>query len=149
MLYGQYTTQINADKAFILPESFISHHSNDLFVTKGFDRNLIIMPEEAFAKLYQRITSMNMADPLARLLLRLFLGSAEQIPYSDGGEVVLSEQLSVYAELLDGETAILVGQGDHIEIWALKYWEEQNLNLQDASKNAYRFSSLDLSLQNG
>ncbi len=149
MFYGQHTTLIDSNRTFTLPEDFISQERNNLFITQGFDRNLIIMPEDAFAELYQRITSMNMADPLARLLLRLFLGNATLIPHNDAHEVALSEELSDYAELPDGEMAILIGQGDHLEVWANKHWEEQNLNLQDASKNAYRFSSLNLSLQNG
>ncbi len=146
MFYGQHTTQVDANQTFTLPEVFFSHLSDDLFVTQGFDRNLIIMPENAFAELFQRLTSMNMADPLARLLLRLFLGNAMHVPNTSSREVMLSEQLSKYAELPSGDMAVLVGQGDHLEVWSLKHWEEQNINMQDASKNAYRFSSLNLSV---
>ncbi|MBT3337958.1 MAG: hypothetical protein HN855_05905 [Anaerolineae bacterium] len=146
MFYGQHTTQVSASKTFSLPEDFLSDINDDLFITQGFDRNLIIMPENVFVELYQRVTSMNMADPLARLLLRLFLGNATLIPRNSSHEVTLSEQLLKYAELLCGDMAILVGQGDHLELWAQGHWEEQKVDLLDVSKNAYRFSSLNLSV---
>ena len=144
MFYGQYSIQLDNNKALTFPEHYASELRGNVFVVQGFDRNLLIMPEKSFSLLYQRVTSLNMADPLARLLLRLFLGNAILANLDDKNQMILSEHLYKYAKLSSGDTAILVGQGDHIEIWAPRYWENQNLDLLDAKMNAHRFASLDL-----
>ncbi|MCP4139267.1 MAG: hypothetical protein GY755_03065 [Chloroflexi bacterium] len=144
MFYGQYTIQFGADKALVFPERFADELSGNLFIVQGFDRNLLVMPEKSFFLLYQRVTNLNMADPLARMLLRLFLGNTIHAKLDDERRMRLSEHLYEYAELSLGNSAIFVGQGDHVEIWSPRYWENQNIDLVDASANSHRFASLDI-----
>ncbi len=144
MFYGQYTIPFSSKKILTLPEAFASSLSGDVFVTQGIDRNLLIMPESTFTELYRRVIAMNIADPLARLLQRLFLGNATLANLSQSRQMELSERLCEYAELSD-ENVILVGQGDYFEVWSRSHWEKQNADLQDAKTNADRFAYLDLS----
>ncbi len=144
MFYGQYTLPINNNKSITFPEHFSDELSGNIFIVQGFDRNLIIMPENSFTELYQRVTSLNMADPLARLLLRLLLGNAVLTTLDEFHQMQLSDRLYAYAELSGENKAVLVGQGDHVEVWSQRFWEKQNLDLQDANTNAHRFASLDL-----
>ena len=117
MFYGQYTIQIDNDKSISFPEHFSDRLRGNVFVIQGFDRNLIIMPEAVFKELYQRVISLNMADPLARLLLRMVLGNAILANLDDMHKMQLSESLFTYANLSNKMGAVLVGQGDHIEVW--------------------------------
>ncbi|MBT6050918.1 MAG: hypothetical protein HOG49_29315 [Candidatus Scalindua sp.] len=144
MFYGQYTIQLDADKALAFPERFADELTGNVFVVQGFDRNLLVMPEKSFFLLYQRVTSLNMADPLARMLLRLFLGNTIHAELDGDRRMHLSEHLYEYAKLSPGGSAICVGQGDHIEIWSPRYWENQNIDLSDAATNSHRFASLDI-----
>jgi len=144
MFYGQYTTHIDNDKAITFPEHFSDELMGNIYITQGIDRNLIIMPENSFTELYKRVIGLNMADPSARLLLRLFLGNAILTQLSESRQMQLSENLYAYAELSYGSMAVLVGQGNHVEVWSHRYWEKQNIDLQDATTNADRFASLDL-----
>ncbi len=146
MFYGQYTIQIDNEKTLTFPEHFSEELAGNIYITQGIDRNLVIMTESSFTELYQRVISLNMAEPSARLLLRLFLGNAILTRLSDLFKMQLSEHLYAYAELSEESAAVLVGQGDHVEIWSQTYWEKQNIDLQDANTNAYRFASLDLRL---
>ncbi|MCF6278685.1 MAG: hypothetical protein L3J16_08055, partial [Anaerolineales bacterium] len=115
-----------------------------IFVTQGFDRNLVIMPEHSFVELYQRVTNLNMADPLARLLLRMVLGNAVLTRLDENRQMHLDKRLYDYAEFPQDAKAVLVGQGDHVEVWSQACWSQQNTDLQDVSMNAYRFAALDL-----
>ena len=146
MFFGQYAIQINNNKALTFPEHLENGLAGNVFITQGFDRNLVIMPEDAFREQYKRATSINMADPLARLFLRLFLGNAVLVQLNKYRQMQLPERLCDYAELSNEDTAVLVGQGDHVEVWSKSYWDEQNIDLQDAKANANRFASLDLRL---
>ncbi len=144
MFYGRYTIQISANRALTFPERFADELTGNIFVAQGFDRNLLVMPEKSFFLLYQRVTNLNMADPLARMLLRLFLGNTIHAKLDEKRQMRLSEHLYEYAKLSSGSSAILVGQGDHIEIWSPRYWENQSVDLLDATANSHRFASLDI-----
>lgn len=110
-------------------------------MTQGFDRNVQVLTAGAFQQLYRQAAALNVADPLARLMLRLFLGSAIEVP---AGKTTLTipDRLRAYAGL-EGNV-LLVGQGDYFEIWSPQEWGEQESQIQDTNANASRFAALKL-----
>ncbi len=112
-------------------------------MTRGFDRNLQVLSTGAFRQMYTRAMSLNIADPLARLLLRLFLGSAVELEPDKRGTVTVPDELKAFAGL--HEDLLLVGQGDYFEIWAPDLWSQQEAQLQDVEANSSRFSTLGVS----
>lgn len=109
-------------------------------MTQGFDRNLQVLTAGAFQEVYRRATALNITDPLARLLLRLFLGTAVELAVQDGTTCKIPGELKAYANL--GEDLLLIGQGDYFEIWAPELWSQQEAQLRDSDANASRFSAL-------
>jgi MraZ protein len=87
---------------------------------------------------------MNMADPMARLLSRVTLGTASELEVDGNGCFPISQELREFAGLDD--EAVLVGQGLYFELWSPALWETQKLRLQDAEANAGRFAALDLTV---
>lgn len=144
MFYGQHTIHFNKQRAISLPERFARELQGNVFVTQGFDQNLILMPEKVFLDLYQRVNRMNMANPVTRLFLRHLLANAAFLSQEEIGSIEISSSLYEYADLPQEDAAVVVGQGDHLEIWGQKKWQEQSLDLQDAAKNALKFARLDL-----
>jgi len=122
------------------PREYHEHFEEGVYITKGFDRNIMILTMEAFEEVFERVTSVNIANPLGRLLLRMFLSSAYKAEMDMDGNLYISEELSRFARL-DKET-VLVGQGDYVEVWSPDLWRDQNERLMDAEGNADRFSSL-------
>ena len=110
-------------------------------MTQGFDRNLQVLTADAFRHVYRQAASLNSADPLARLLLRLFLGSAVELPQARTS-LAVPDNLKEYAGLQ--VNVLLVGQGDYFEIWAPDLWSEQESQLRDVGVNASRFAALTL-----
>ena len=109
-------------------------------MTQGFDRNLQVLTANAFQEIYRRVTSLNIADPLARLLLRLILGTATEMGVDKSNHLMIPENLKEYANLQGN--ILLVGQGDYFEIWAPDLWARQETQLRDAETNSARFSLL-------
>jgi MraZ protein len=144
MFIGQYHHAINDKSRLTIPAGFRELLLGGAFVTQGFDRNLWVLTAEAFQEIYQRVMAMNLADPLARLLLRMILGTASELEMDEAGCILVPQNLREYANL-DGE-AILVGQGDYFEVWAPAHWHEQEAQLQDAEANAQRFVMLNLAV---
>lgn len=107
---------------------------------QGFDRNLQVLTASAFQEVYRRAAALNIADPLARTLVRLLLGTAVELTSSTDSTFGIPEELKAYAKLDDA--AILVGQGDYFEIWAPEQWSQQQIELEDVERNASRFTAL-------
>ncbi len=113
------------------------------FITQGFDRCLMVMTDAYFAQVYDRINSMNLADPTARLLRRLILSNAYPVEVDKVGRILVPGNLRQVIAL-NGE-AIVAGQGDYFEVWNPADWNEQMDQLQDIETNNQRFATLDLS----
>jgi MraZ protein len=114
--------------------------TDNIYVTQGFDRNLLILPTNAFEAIGRHITSLNIADPLARLLLRLIFGSACLLEMNETGQFQLPKNLVNFAGLK--EKIVIVGQGDYCEIWSQEQWVEQESQLINTDENSKRFSTL-------
>lgn len=113
-------------------------------MTQGFDRNLQVLTAEAFQEIYRTAISLNVANPLARLLLRLILGTAQESGVDAEGQLVIPEELKQFANLQND--ILLIGQGEYFEVWAPDLWNQQEAQLRDAETNANRFSALTLTM---
>jgi MraZ protein len=119
--------------------------SSGVYLTQGFDQNILIMKPDSFQEIYSRITGLNITDPLARLLMRMFLSTAS---YIEGSETE-NEMISLPQELLDyanlETNVVVVGQGDYVEVWSSDIWQQQQIEIQDSQANAQRFSAFTIS----
>lgn len=144
MLLGKHILPIGADGRFTLPSDFRQDLSKVLFLTQGFDRNLMLLTKSAFEKVYSHVKSASITDPMARLLSRLILGNTAELGMDPTGTIQVPANLFEYAGF-DGEL-ILVGQGEFLELWAPTAWEKLSDNLEDYSQNTQRFEKFDISL---
>ena len=145
MFLGKHLCSVDEKNRLLAPDSFREQLSGDLYISHGFDRNLLILTASAFQEVYRRVMSLNIADPLARLLLRMILGTACEIEMDDSGQVAIPNELRDFANLSD--EAYLVGQGDYCEVWAINLWNKLETELRDAEKNASRFAGLTIAMQ--
>jgi MraZ protein len=140
MFLGQHHFSFDEDNRLTVPARFSDLLSQGAFITQGFDRNLLVLTADAFQAIYARFSAMNIADPLARLLLRMILGTACELEIDASGQIVVPQGLREFAGL--EKEAVLVGQGKYFEIWTPALWQKQELRMQDAEANANRFAAL-------
>ena len=144
MLLGQYRLFLDDDRQVVLPEAFRKQFEDGAYVTRGFEQNLLIMSEREFQEIYKRVAGLNIADPLARLLHRLILGSASKLEPGASGRISLPQDLLSFAGL--EKEIVLVGLGDYCEAWAPANWDNQTALLLDTAANSARFAQLNLAL---
>jgi MraZ protein len=144
MLIGLHTLPFDPQGRLSLPDSFRRSLGGRAYLTQGFDCNLMLLGEQAFARLCDGLKGTSLTDPAGRQLARLLLGSAVELELGEDGNVQLPENLKTFAGL-DGQ-GILLGQGEFAEIWAPAAWERQASLLGDGEANAERFSRFQLSL---
>jgi MraZ protein len=144
MFFGKCTLPLSQNSQLTLPSNYREAGSNAVYLTQGFDRNLILLSPRAFNAIYSRVKDTSISDPLARLLNRLFLGSAIVAVMDDSGQIELPTNLCDYAEL--GKEIVIVGQGEYIEIWSPALWQKQMDSLKDFEANSHRFEKFHVSL---
>jgi len=143
MFLGQYQHNVDEKSRLMIPARFRELLVGGAYITQGFDRCLMVMTANYFEEVYRRINSMNLADPTARMLRRLFLANAYPVEIDKVGRILIPANLRQVIDL-SGE-AIVAGQGEYFEVWTPAQWNEQVAKLQDTDANNQRFAALDLS----
>ncbi len=144
MFLGQFQHNLDDKGRLMIPSRFRDLLAGDgAFITQGFDKCLMVMTEEYFQQVYDRIEAMNLADPTARLLRRLILSNAYPVEVDKIGRILVPQNLRTFLQI-EGE-AIVAGQGEYFEVWKPADWNVQMAQLQDVEANNARFSTLDLS----
>jgi MraZ protein len=145
MFLGQFQHNLDEKGRLMIPARFREMLEGGAYITQGFDRCLMVMTEAYFQQVYERINSMNLADPTARLLRRLILSNAYPVEVDKVGRILMPQNLRQFVGF-DGE-AIVAGQGEYFEIWTPVGWNSQMDQIHDTEANNQRFSTLDLSSQ--
>lgn len=142
MLLGKHTSTLDKINRFKLPEGFAKELTGEIYLIQGFERNLLCLTEEAFKEIYSKISSQNIANPIARLLSRMILGSAHIVKWDNDGLLQIPDVLSEFINAHD--IVHIVGQGDYFEIWSPQHWLLQEAQLLDSEQNSKRFSALQI-----
>ncbi|HEX2995113.1 MAG TPA: division/cell wall cluster transcriptional repressor MraZ [Anaerolineales bacterium] len=143
MFLGQFQHNLDEKGRLMIPARYRELLAAGAFITQGFDKCLMVMTENYFQQVYDRINGMNLADPTARLLRRLILSNAYPVEVDKVGRILVPQNLRQVIAL--ESEAIVAGQGDYFEVWAPAAWNEQMNQLQDIETNNQRFATLDLS----
>ncbi len=146
MFLGHYQHNLDEKGRLMIPAPFRQTLESGAFITQGFDGCLMVMTEPYFQEVYQRINTMSLTDPSARLLRRLILSNAYAVVLDKVGRILVPQNLRQFVGF-DGE-AIVAGQGRYFEVWTPTDWNTQMNAIQDTEANNQRFSALDLSSQN-
>ena len=146
MFLGQFQHNLDEKGRLMIPARYRELLAAGAFITQGFDKCLMVMTDVYFKQVYERISAMNLADPMARLLRRLILSNAYPVEADKVGRILVPQNLRQVITL--ESEAIVAGQGEYFEVWTPAAWNEQMAQLQDLETNDQRFAMLDLSKSN-
>jgi MraZ protein len=143
MFLGQYQHSIDDKGRLMVPARFRELLEGGAYLTQGFDKCLMVMTEAHFKQVAERITSMSLTDPTARLLRRLIFSTAYSVEVDKVGRILVNGNLRQFAGLENN--VIVAGQGEYFEVWAPAEWDKQTALINDTEANNQRFATLDLS----
>ena len=143
MFLGTYQHSLDTKGRIIVPARFRDDLAEGGYVTRGLDRCLMVMTNEYFEAVYQRINAMNLADSATRALRRLLFANAYFITPDKVGRINLPQDLREFS-MIESDTFV-VGQGEYFEIWTPQLWQAEQESLADVDANGERFTALDLS----
>ena len=139
---GKYSITMNKKDRFLPPARFKKDLSIGFYIAQGFDQNLWVLTPAVFGSIYQKFSSLNIADPLARMLLRMILSTAHESRINKDGTIAIPKGLKEFVKI--EKTLQIIGQGDYFEIWEPAIWAKQEAQIIDAKSNSNRFSSLSI-----
>lgn len=93
-------------------------------VTADPSRCLLIYPMNEWQQFEAQIVALPNAHPAARQYQRLYLGYAAEIDFDSSGRLLLTSELREYAGI--DRKAMVLGQGNKLELWDADRFEEQS-----------------------
>ncbi len=130
MLLGNYISQLGSGKRVAVPKKFRSQLGDSCIVAKWYDKCLVLLSEEAWSELLQRLTVTETIPTAAvRDTMRFVMGSAFEVSFDSQGRFVLPDTLLGYAGIKD--EVMFLGLGSRIEIWDKSEWETKEQNISE------------------
>ena len=128
MFLGSYRPSFDLNSRRIaLPKKIREYlATNEIILSFGFEKCIFGFDTQAWQKQSEKQLDRPITDRASRDIRRFFFATAEHIRLDDQGRFVIPGQLLEYAEV---KNPIIIGAGDHFEIWDEKTWEAHKLNL--------------------
>jgi len=125
-LLGEYECRIDEKCRMRLPSGLISQlgqrESYAFVVNRGFEKCLMLYPEEVWTKTTEDVNNLNVYSKKNRELVRYFYRGAQKVEMDSADRILVSRRLLEYAGI-DREV-ILSAFNDRIEIWAKEVYDK-------------------------
>ena len=144
MFFGQFDHNIDDKGRLTIPARYRDLLESGAYITLGFDKNLLVLRNEEYDKLYHKVAGMSITNRRARDLARSLFGNAVKLEIDNAGRILIPQFLRSEVGLTSAVK--LVGIGPYFEIWAPETWQENNRMIEDAETRATMFEGLDLTL---
>jgi MraZ protein len=128
MFLGTYELKFSGQGRVILPKKIRKEINNiGLILSKGFEGCIWGFGIEEFEKEAKKQLEISVTEENARFLQRFLFSGSEPVELDAQGRFVIPSTLLDFARV--GEKVVIIGAGDHFEIWDKKMWEEHSLEL--------------------
>ncbi len=125
LLTGNFRRLLDDKQRLAIPKPLrdsIGPEVRCLIVTPGTDGSLNVYTESIFAAIGASLAESSPAAKEHRVFCRLFYSQAQQVEIDRQSRIRLSDDLILFAGLKS--ELVLIGVGDHIEIWDVDRWSE-------------------------
>ena len=129
MFFGNYSHSLDDKGRLVIPRKMRDELGLKIFIMKGYDGALSIYKEESFVKLVDELEKLSFNRKENRDYLRLKLASVVDLDVDKMGRVQLPQTLLVKHHI--GKDVVVLGAGDHIEVWDEKKYQEYISSIED------------------
>ena len=122
MFLGEYQPNITEGSRIVLPKKLRDQiRGEELILSKGFEKCVFVYDKEDWVFEAQKQVENPITDSKTRDIKRYMFSGAVESSVDAQGRIVLPSTLKDYAGL--DKNTVVIGAGDHIEIWDTKNWE--------------------------
>jgi MraZ protein len=105
----------------LLASSFSGGEGRTLFLTPGTDGSLALYAGPAFARMAEKLAAQSPTAQDVRAFGRLLYAQSQSVELDGQGRIRIPPELLRHASL--ARECVLIGVGDHIELWDKGRWE--------------------------
>lgn len=122
MFMGEFRHNIDAKGRLIIPSKLREQCGEHVVITRGFDGCLALYTQEGWNDYYQKLQTLPKTKKEARNFVRIITSRASECEFDKLGRVNIPNVLRLEGKL--EKECIIVGVGDHVEIWNQTLWED-------------------------
>jgi MraZ protein len=123
MFFGEYQYKVDEKGRVPLPPKFRREMKEGVVLTKGIEKCIAVYPIAELKRLSATLAEKAVTPANLRKLNRAIFGSAFSAPFDGQGRIKLPDSLREYAGI--GDTAIVVGANNRIELWSEEGWKAE------------------------
>lgn len=130
LFLGEYDHALDERGRITLPKKIrIEIDERELILAKGYDRCVFGFDKGRWEVEAAKHFDTPVTDEKGRAVRRYLFGSAQKVELDKLGRILLPAQLKEYASI--SREVIVIGAGDHFEIWDRVRWSTYAKNLGD------------------
>ena len=132
-MLGTHSPKLDEKGRVILPAKFREAFGSGLVITRGQDDCLLVFSASEFKNRADAISQAPLTNQAARNYIRVFMSGAHAETPDKQGRVTVPAVLREYASLT--RELVVIGVGNHAEIWDAKNWNEFLSKQEDPYSN--------------
>ncbi|MDP2632974.1 MAG: division/cell wall cluster transcriptional repressor MraZ [Candidatus Curtissbacteria bacterium] len=128
MFLGSYEPSFDENsRRLALPKKIRAYlATSEIILSYGFEKCIFGFDTKSWETESQKQLTGSLTDRTARNTRRFFFSSAERITLDAQGRIVIPGDLLNWAKV---KKPVVIGAGDHFEIWDSATWQEEKLKI--------------------
>ena len=133
MLLGEHEHTLDDKNRLTLPAKLREQLGAHVVVSRGLDGCLYVYSDGEWARLAERVGSLDPFSREARTMQRWFFASGSDADLDKQGRMVIPASLLEGAGI--GREVTVAGVYDHLEIWDRAAWREQQQTVEGSAED--------------
>lgn len=126
MFIGEFHVNFLGKGRVALPKKIRSQLSGGKVVlSRGFEKCIFGFEKKSWQESAKKQTEASITDQGARRVRRYLFSGAMVVSFDSQGRVVVPNYLLDYGEIGKDEMVVVIGAGDHFEIWSQEGWQKE------------------------
>ena len=126
MVLGEYEQKFNGKNRITLAKKIVKEFGKLIILSKGFDQCIFGFNKSYWEKVSEQELGKSLMSEEGIKSRRKMFSGAEEVLIDAHNRIVIPENLLNYAGIdsRENEEIMVVGAGDHLEIWEKGKWKE-------------------------
>ena len=133
MFFGSFAHTLDEKGRLMIPRKMRDELGYKVYIMQGLDGCLSVYNESAYQKLVEQFSRLSFNQHKNRDYLRLQFASTHEMDVDKLGRVQIPTAL--LSKFNISREVLVLGIGDHIEIWDQKKYEEYEASIRDEFEN--------------
>ena len=133
MYFGSFIHNLDEKGRLMIPRKMREELGTKVYIMKGFEGSLSLYNEERYQKLAEEFSRLSFNQSKVRDYLRIQFASTYEMDVDKLGRVQLPTALLTKYGI--SKEVIVLGIGDHIEVWDKVKYDEYENSIRDEFEN--------------